>query len=444
MRYLRAVFAVNDIDRHRALLASVRPLAEERSTRRTRLLEAIAWPREAEERFFARGARELPVVAYDIDRDGHEARIAEVDAALATVDGDDPVAEWVRRSLQSMIDANRLVLAAGTTEFYRISRDVYGGARTRFHGTGARNLDLAEHLLERLRVHGWDEAEDADPVIYSDAEFAAELSRRAATEHPGLELETRVDDRVTAKVLAGSSRVRIRRGATFSEWEAGGLWHHEVETHVLSAQNGALQPEVPFLRSGGPRSTRTQEGLAVFSELHQHCLAVPRMERLAVRVQLVEKAEAGGDFLDLYRFLLERGSDPRDAWLDAQRVCRGGRVEGGAPFTKDACYLAGLLDVQSFLSVVARGGFRDELELLVSGRIDLADLHALVILRREGILQRPRFLPSWLRRWGTFVTQFAFVSFAGELGTDALTARYAALVAEATAHRSPDVDTRDR
>lgn len=437
MRYLRAV-AVNDTDRHRALLASVRPLAEESSARRTRLLEAIAWPRDVEERFFARGARELPAVTYVVDRDGHEARIAEVKAALDAVDGDDPVAEWVRRCLQSIIDANRLVLAVGTTEFYRLSREMYGGARTRFHGTGARNIDLAEHLLERLRVHGWDEAEDPDPRVYSDAEFAAELERRAAALHPGLELEARVDDRVTAKVLAGSTRVRIRRGATFTDWEADGLWHHEVETHVLSAQNGSLQPEVPFLRSGGPRSTRAQEGLAVFSELHQHCLAAPRMERLAVRVQLVEKAEAGADFLELYRFLRDRGSEARDAWLDAQRVCRGGRVEGGAPFTKDASYLAGLLDVQAFLSVVARGGFRDELELLVCGRIDLDDLHALILLRREGILQRPRFLPTWLRRWSTFVTQFAFVSFAGELGNDALTARYAALVAEAASQRPPD------
>lgn len=437
MRYARAALPVNDVDRHRVLLARVRPLAEETAARRTRLLEAIAWPRDVEERFFARGARELPAVSYVVDRAGHEARIAEVSDALAKVDGDDPVAAWVRACLQSIIDANRLVLAVGTTEFYRLSREVYGGARTRFHGTGARNVDLANHLLERLTVHGWDEASDPEGPTYTDEAFAAELVRRAQAQHPGLALEVKVDDRVAAKVLAGSTRVRVRKGAIFHAWEADGLWHHEVETHVLSAQNGALQPEVPFLRAGGPRSTRTQEGLAVFSELHQHALSAPRMERLAVRVQLVEMAEQGADFLELYRFLRGRGSEARDAWLDAQRVCRGGRVEGGAPFTKDASYLAGLLDVQTFLAVVARGGFRDELELLLAGRIELDDLHALVILRREGILQRPRFLPTWLRRWSTFVTQFAFLSFAGDMATETLAARYAALVAEAAAHRAP-------
>lgn len=428
---------VTDTERHRALLALVRPLVEEASSRRTRLLETIAWPRETEERFFARGACELPKVEYTVDRAGHQARIAEVTAVLAKVDGDDPVARWVRASLQSIIDANRLALAVGTKTFYDISREIYGGARTPFHGSSTRNIDLATHLFERLRVHGWDEATDPETPTYTDADLATLLARRAEEQYPGLTLEVKVDDRATAKVIAGATRVRVRKGAVFQAWEADGLWHHEVETHVLSAQNGAFQREVPFLRSGGPRTTRTQEGLAVFAELHQHALAVPRMERLAVRVTLVDMAEQGADFLDLYRYLLGRGNEPREAWLDAQRVCRGGLVEGGAPFTKDASYLAGLLDVQTFLAAVARGGFRDEFELLLCGRIDLDDLHALVILRREGILQRPRFLPTWLRRWNTFLTQFAFLSFAGEMVTEAVVQHYAALIAEAAAHQPP-------
>jgi hypothetical protein len=56
-------------------------------------------------------------------------------------------------------------------------------------------------------------------------------------------------------------------------------------------------------------------------------------------------AEEGADFLDLYRFFLGRGSDEENAFDNARRVCRGGLVEGGAPFTKDVCYLDGLLRV---------------------------------------------------------------------------------------------------
>lgn len=429
---------MNDAERYRALLGRLGPVLEAPAERRTRVLEAIAWPREVEDRFFASGATKLPEVEYDIDRGSLTARVESLRGELEAIDGDDPVAEWARANVQSSIDGCRLVLAMGTTEFYRLSREIYGGARTRFDGTGERNIDLAEHLIDRLRVHGWDEARDDDPEMLTDQGLVDALTARLARRFPSMKVEVVIDDDLTAKVIAGSSRVRVRRGATFMPWEADGLWYHEVSTHVLTAQNGAAQPEVPFLRAGGPRTTRTQEGLAVFSELFHHTLATARMERLALRVKLVDMAEGGADFLDLYRYLRDRGSSERDAYLDAQRVCRGGRVEGGAPFTKDASYLAGLLDVQAFLSVVVRGGFRDELELLVSGRLALDDMHALVLLRRAGVLRRPKYIPTWLKRWDALVPEFAFRSFLSEIPLEPLREHYRALV-ECAAAQSPDV-----
>lgn len=422
-------------DRYRALLARVDAIT--RSDTKTRVLEAIAWPRSVEEGFFSKGAQSLPEVSYSVDQPAVASRIVELDEVERSIDGDDPVAGWLRGVVSSMRDANRLLLAVGTASFYRISRELYGGARTRFHGDAERNVDLAQHLLERLAVHGWDEARDPEPELVDAEAFAAALRERAAREHPGMRLEVLVDSSVTAKVVAGATRVRVRRDATFSPWEAEGLWHHEVETHCLTAQNGAAQPAAPFLRAGGPRSTRTQEGLAVFTELWHHCLSVERMERLAVRVRLVDMAEDGASFLDLYRYLVGRGASERDAFLDAQRVCRGGRVEGGAPFTKDAAYLGGLIDVHAFLSVVVRGGFRDEVELLACGRVDLDDLHALVLLRQMGLVTRPRFIPTWLKSWRALLPSFALQGFLDSLTLRSLEAHYASLIATAAAAAPP-------
>ncbi|MBI5515027.1 MAG: DUF1704 domain-containing protein [Deltaproteobacteria bacterium] len=417
-------------------LDRVRSLAESQREARVRVLEAIAWPPEVEAAFFAHKAQRLPEVTYTIDREGHEARIQELQAAEDQVDGDDPIAGWLRATVRSVMDAHRLTLAAGTQEFYRLSRALYGGAHSRFHGNEERNIDLAEHLLARLRVHGWDEARDPEEPRLTAEETAAEFRRRLTRDYPSMAVEVVVDERCTAKVLAGQSRVRVRRGAEFHPWELDGLWHHEVETHVLSAQNGALQRHVPFLRAGGPRTTRTQEGLAVFAELHNHSLTTSRMERLARRVKLVAMAEEGADFLELYRYLTGLGVEAREAFLDAQRICRGGRVQGGAPFTKDACYLAGLLDVHAFLAAVVRGGFRDETELLVCGRIDLEDVHALVLLRQHGVLKRPRYLPPWLRRWRTLLPEFAFTSFLADVNLQAVEAHYRGLI-DAASRASP-------
>jgi uncharacterized protein (TIGR02421 family) len=401
---------MDEARRARELLGRVTQALGEQK-KRGHLLEQIAWPREVEERFFAGGAGSLPEVEPAVDRGGLAAQVKDLAELEGSIDGDDLVAAWLRRVVASRLAEGRLLLAAGTPSFIERSREIYGGARTPFYEGKATNLDLADHLLSRLKVHGWDEAQDPEETPLDAEQFAEVLRGHVERMRPRMEVEVVVDANCTAKVLAGMKRVRVRPDATFSRDEAEGLWHHEVETHALTAQNGASQVEAPFLGSGGPRTTRTQEGLAVFGELYNRVLTAHRIERLAVRVKLVDMAEEGASFLDLYRFLVDRGSPPRDAYFDAQRICRGGRVEGGVPFTKDACYLSGLLHVYSFLNAFVRGGFRDETELLVCGRIDLEDITALVHLRALGVLTRPRHRPRWLRRWDTLLPYFAFSSF---------------------------------
>ena len=96
---------------------------------KVRVLEAIGWPREVEERFFEGGASSLPEVTYDVDRDALRDRVKELDRAEKSIDGDDPITEWLRSSVASMRDASRLVLALGTAEFSRLSKELYGGPR---------------------------------------------------------------------------------------------------------------------------------------------------------------------------------------------------------------------------------------------------------------------------------------------------------------------------
>lgn len=403
-----------------------------------RLLDEIAWPREVEEEFFASGASRLPAPEYSIDRGELDADARELERLEASIEGDGLVDGWLRRSVRSNLEGNRLLASIGTKAFADRAREIYGGARTCFFGTKLSNLDLANHLKERLRVHGWDEAQDEDFEPLDAPALKAYLEDRVAKRDPPMPIEIVLDERCTAKALAGTTRVRVRPDATFAPWEAEGLFHHEIETHALSAQNGGHQPVCSFLRAGGPHATKTQEGLAIFAELYTRSLATERLERLARRVELVARAEDGADFLELYRYLLEAGLSPRDAYFDAQRVCRGGLVTGGAPFTKDACYLAGLLEVFAFLSAVIRGGFRDEIETILAGRIVLDDVVVLADLRARGILERPRFLPEWLLSWKTLLPFFAFVSFAHGIDLAPVEQHYAALIraAESATPRS--------
>ena len=397
-------------DRVRAEIQKVAPILV-LGRRKESVLEAIAWPREVEERFFACNAERLPEVEYNVDKDGLGKQIQSLSAVAKKVEGADIVSEWLRNTVEGQIGACRLLLSMGTAQFSVCSRELYGSAASRFYQGQATNLDFAEHLLERLTILGWDEAKDPEEKPMSAPQFVSELQERINRRRPKLAVETMLDARCSAKAIAGMRKVRVRPDATFRSWEADALYYHEVETHSLTAHNGAAQPELSFLCTGGPRTTLTQEGLAVFSELYNRVLGIDRIERLAIRVKLCAMAENGATFLDLYRFLLARGSSKRDAYFDAQRICRGGLVTGGAPFTKDACYLAGLLHVYAFLSVFVRGGFRDEMELVVCGRLALDDIAALAELRSLGILTRPKHRPRWLRSWNTLLPYFAFSSF---------------------------------
>lgn len=54
----------------------------------------------------------------------------------------------------------------------------------------------------------------------------------------------------------------------------------------------------------------------------------------------IQMAIDGADFLEVYRFFLDRTGDPDQSFESARRVFRGGVITGGAPFCKDLVYLS--------------------------------------------------------------------------------------------------------
>jgi uncharacterized protein (TIGR02421 family) len=405
-------------DQKEALEAAVPVLTTVAS--RTNVLARIHWPRSIEQAFFAKGADELPEPVYAVDRATAEENVRSLERLRKGLGGDDPLRELLRRTATSYRDANRLLLAVGTPRFFELSCEIYGGARSMALDEDTTNLDLAEHLLGRLSHQSaapegpTSIAPPGEPPVDHDALVQA-LVERLARDQPALEVSVVVSDDVAPKVIAGARQVRVREGARFTPEEARSLFVHEIETHALTAQNGSSQPHLSFLRSGGPRSTRTQEGLAVFAELFDRSLSASRLLRLAERVRMVAMAEGGASFLDVYRYLTADGVPAREAYLDTVRVYRGGVVAGGAPFTKDTVYLAGLIQVYNFLRASVTRGTRHVAETLIAGRVALDDMGLLLVLREQGLLAPPVYVPGWLSNWQTLLPYLAFTSFLNEV-----------------------------
>ena len=118
-------------------------------------------------------------------------------------------------------------------------------------------------------------------------------------------------------------------------------------THLVTQVNGSHQP-LQVLGTGLAGYDETQEGLAVFAELMSGSIDIARLQRISLRILAIDMALRGADFIEVYRWFRGHGQNVADSFHSTQRVYRGAPVTGGAAFTKDNVYLAGLLTVHTF------------------------------------------------------------------------------------------------
>ncbi len=404
-----------------------------------RVLGLLAWPLAVRNRFLDGGDRQLPEVSYE----QADTRLVEeaLTRARPIIKRTGPAQAWFERIADRIATANRMLKHVGQAEFYRCSSQLYGAPELAPADSGRTPLELARRLrgiIDRLSHVDLGAPADASAT----AEEVAERMRCAveqffANEAPAVE----VVDNLSANATAGPERIRIRATARFTDRDVEQLIHHEAGIHVATSLNGRHQTELPILAASHPGTTRTQEGLAVFSEFITGCMDLDRLSRLADRVLGIDMAAQGADFVEVYQHFLEQlqsrdGTDD-DASLIAQRkaafeqtrrVFRGGVLSGGAPFTKDVVYLDGLLRVHDFLRSVVAAGRADVLMLLFCGKLDLDDVPVLGQLADMGLLKPPRFLPNWAADRRFLVSYLAYSGFLGRISMGRVHERYADLL----------------
>jgi uncharacterized protein (TIGR02421 family) len=387
--------------------------------RPVRVLRTVAWPRAVRDRFFERGARELP--------DGIEYQPLDPGPTLEAcaqarreIEGDDVVDAWLGRLATVIEGGARMLAAVGTPELHALSCELFGRpADTLADGTSS-SLELALELDRVLA--GFTRLElGAPPLACHLASALATKMREAVERQFGADApEVLVVEELSANALAGPSAIRLLRTASFTDRDVHQLIQHEAFVHVATSLNGRAQRALPILGAGHPGTTRTQEGLAVFAELVTGALDHDRLRRLADRVLAVQMSIDGADFLDVYRFFLERTHTREQAFENARRVFRGGVLTGRAPFTKDVVYLAGLLRVHNFLRAVVQSGRTDCMRLLFSGKLDIEDIPALCHLAQAGMCLMPRFLPPWVADLRALVAYLAYSSFLDQVDLGAI------------------------
>lgn len=401
-----------------------------------RILRALAWDPEVKETFLAQGGRELPQVTYPAF--DPTPSIEAVRAARRQIVPVTTIDLWLDRQANAIELSARMLAAVGTAGFFEYGRQLYGEPTAPLRYVPITPLDLAQSVLDTIANLAHIEIHTAPPSYHTAESVAADLDvavrAHFGDQAPAIELV----DRLSANALATSRAIRIRRGARFTDRDCVQLLHHEAYIHVATSLNGRAQTDLPLLAAGHPGTTRTQEGLAVFAEVISGSIELDRLSRLADRVLAIQMAIDGADFLEVYRYYLERTGDPDQAFENARRVFRGGVITGGAPFTKDLVYLLGLLQVDNFIRAGFAAGRADCLSLLFCGKLDLFDIPALCELYALGLCRPPRFLPPWISDPRHLLAMLTFSVFTSRISLEPIVEVARKLLDSAPMVRMPD------
>lgn len=398
-----------------------------------RILQALRWESDVEEQFLRSKQRELPKVTYSPDL-GFDpaAKLVELDGILRDAERElgehDQLGQILRATADEYRQVVRMLTVRGKKEFYAHSKALYGSPKDKFPDGKTRVRDMGFVLYDLLTGIG---GETLGPVQRRDitAEVAAlELNARFDRFFGGASIRVQVDDSLLADAAAGSDYVKIRSGATFSRSDIDILEAHEGWVHVATSLNGQAQPVARWLGKGPPRTTAVQEGLAALVEIFTFRSTPRRAKKLNDRILAVDKAEDGASFLDVFEWYRTEGYDEDECFQNARRVFRGGLLEGGGPFTKDACYCKGIVLNYAFMRAAIQHDHAALIPFLFVGKVAHEDVPVLYAHMTDGIVRPPPYLPPMFDDMNGLAIWICYSSFFSRLGGTAIAEHYAKMM----------------
>ncbi len=403
-----------------------------------RILDAIKWDDEIERAFFEKGARELPPVNkayYDarplpfhpeqklLELHGIE---RDIRRQLGEFNLPGQIMSRMVREYEQVVE---MLMARGTPRFAAMAEELYGSATDSFYAGTPSLVDLAKLMSNILDNLSHEDIFAREPVSIAAPQAVEILTARLSGffQDASKQFRVQLSDGIVADSAAGSNYIKIRADARFTPREIRLLEVHEGWVHLATTLNGMNQPVCTFLSKGPPSSTVTQEGLAVITEIFAFASHPGRVRRLTDRIEAVARAEAGANFLDVYRYFLEEGYPPEESYGQAMRVFRGSLPEGGGPFTKDLCYSKGFVLIYNYIRLAVSRGQARRIPLLFCGKTTLADIKVLAQLVDEGLVTPPRFVPPQFADLNALSAWMCYSNFLNQLSLQRAADDYAGL-----------------
>lgn len=397
-----------------------------------KVLGAINWDDRVKEEFFASGFKEQPRVDLDyyLDReirlepDKAREELLDIEAEASTRLGSlSPAGNLMRFMCEQFRLTVDMIEGRGTRRFSDISRLLYGTSSDVFYSGGPTVADLALTMRQTLEANAVGITAMGDERTIPGIEAVARLRGQLDASVGSGRVEVKTDDKIASDAAAGSDYIKMREDRMFSKRDIDLLEAHEGWVHVSTTMNGLAQPVCTFLGKAAPRTTVTQEGLAVLTEMLNLRSHPMRLAKLMRRIEAIDMASKGATFLEVFEAQRTDGLSEDDAWVTTSRVFRGSVPDGG-PFTKDLGYGKGLILTLMYVRMAIRFGKTNRIPLLFCGKVDLLDMAALHELYDEDLIDPPAFVPPPFDDMPALATTLALGRFTSQLDLDRLCVDY--------------------
>lgn len=327
------------------------------------------------------------------------------------------VGQIMNRNAKSFETVIHLLNAVGKPSFVNWSRKLWGSAHDPLFSDGTTVAEYALQLQKTIKLLITPEQRRSNKVL--SAEAVVELMKLRLRESHLLEsIDVFVSDDLTADVAAGARYIKVKAGVMFSAKDIEVLIHHEVFTHVATTLNGRDQQFAKFLAIASPRSTSTQEGLAILMEVFSLSIYPNRLKKILDRVLCVAMAEENASAGEILSFLRSENYSEKEAYRMLARALRGTDGSKGQAFTKDISYLKGLIECFNFVQFCLTHNKTDCIQFLFAGKVSIEDIPILVQSHHCQLVDRPRWVPALFQDLNALSSWFICTSALGRLSDE--------------------------
>ena len=396
-----------------------------RASLKVKILRHISWPPEVKYQFFKQNCQKLPEYSYPkFDSTDLDQILLKIDGQL----GDTKYDLWLKNKLEDISLSANMLKASGTKTFFDISSKIYGLPSTLIHDGQTKPLDLSEQFYQIINSIDKTKLELSKSSKISSHDVAKQISSKVSDYFGEFAPKISVVKHLSAKATATSKKIKIREDGVFYQSDIDQLINHEAFIHVATTINGRKQNKMKILGSNYGAITKTQEGLAVFSEFITGSIDIDRMRRISDRVKAIHMAIDGANFIEIYRYFVDKGISRNQAFENSRRVFRGGVLSGKYPFTKDLVYLDGFIRVYNFFRSSISQGKIECIELLFAGKMELDDLPVVYSMYKDGLVSKPSFIPPWAMNLNYLICFFTFSVFLEDINYSNVSKYYDSLL----------------